>query len=244
MEEKKENLIVRKESENFMQYENKNVEINGEIRNMETNTNYVNVEQQKDTELNYVHSVSIDGLNNKIPSTRIISQYDVDTQLDDNWLSQDKVELCDTNEFFSDSEDSTEFNAMWDSIVDVYQELSQDEVIYKGILLEPMESKTFDGDTPTLDLPVSVNDGGVIKKVKYTTYFPRNNSGFLYYEMLRLKKTLLALGITDSMIQGNKNPKNIAIALKPFVGKEIKISQYKQDGYNKYKIHGLVGGGN
>ena len=63
MEEKKENLIVRKESENFMQYENKNVEINGEIRNMETNTNYVNVEQQKDTELNYVHSVSIDGLN-------------------------------------------------------------------------------------------------------------------------------------------------------------------------------------
>lgn len=56
MKEQKENLIIK------------------EVRNMEANTNFVNVGQEKDTELNYVSSVSNDGINKNISSTEIISQ--------------------------------------------------------------------------------------------------------------------------------------------------------------------------
>ena len=223
-----------------MNDKNNDVEINEKIRNMETNTNYANVEPKKDTELNYASSVSTDGVKTNIPSTEIISQEEFGNKCYS--LFEDDME--EDLDFGGEDEEYTEYNTMWDSIGKVYQELSEDNVIRRGTVHEPMVKKDVENNMKRLDLPIDVDDNGVIKRVKYTTYFPRNNSGFLYYEMLRLKKTLLALGITENMIKGNKTPENIANALQPLVGKEIKISQYKQDGYNKYKIHGLVRGEN
>jgi len=146
-------------------------------------------------------------------------------------------------DFGENDEEYAEYNNMWGNI-EVYQELSEDNVVRIETVLEPRVNKNLEDNMETLELPVSVDDNGIIKKINYITYFPRNNKGFLYYEMLRLKKALLALGITDNMIPGNKTPRNIAKVLQTFVGKKIKISQYKKEGYNKYKIHGLVGGEN
>lgn len=238
MEEKKENLIVGKESENFMQYENKNVGINEEIRNMETNTNYANVEQKKDTELNYVSSVSTDGYKTNIPSTNIITQEELD-----NKYCRDVLEVdTPVYDFVGDDEDWSIFNETWDMLEDISQELSQDEVIYIGKFIDIQLTKSHKENMPMLECIFSVDDDGIMKKVKYVTAFPRYNNGYRFYEMNRLKESLLALGITRSMIYGDMSPRNIALALQPLVGKRIKISQYKQDSYNKYKIHGLVGG--
>lgn len=240
MKEQKENLIIKEKGVNIMQDENKSVEVNEEVRNMDTNFNSTNVEKKKDTDLNYVGSVSTDGIKTSIPSTEIIPQEEFSNKCYRAFFGEDMEEDVD----FGDDEACTEYNNMWDSIGEVYQELSEDNVVRIGTVLEPMVNKNSEDNIETLELPISVDDNGVIKKVKYTTYFPKNNKGFLYYEMLRLKKALLALGITESMIQGNKNPRNIARALQPLVGKKVKISQYKQEGYNKYEFHELVGGEN
>lgn len=240
MEEKKENLFIKEDGVKIMQDENKSVEINEEIRNVETNTNYINVEQKKDTELNYVSSVSNDGFNNNVPSTNIITQEESDNKYCRDVLGLDMPDY----DFLGDDENWSVFNETWDMLEDISQELSQDDKIYIGKFLEIQITKSHKDNMPMLECIFSVDDDGIIKKVKYVTAFPRYNNGYRFYEMNRLKESLLALGITRSMIHGDMSPRNIAIALQPLIGKKVKISQYKQDSYNKYKIHGLVKGGN
>lgn len=206
---------------------------------METNINSVNEEQKKDTEINYVSSVSNDGYKTNIPSTNIITQEELDNKCY-SLFEDDMEEDLD----FGDNEDWTIFNETWDMLEDISQELSQDDKIYIGKFLEIQITKSHKDNMPMLEYIFSVDDDGIIKKVKYVTAFPRYNNGYRFYEMNRLKESLLALGITRSMIHGDMSPRNIAIALQPLIGKKVKISQYKQDSYNKYKIHGLVKGGN
>lgn len=222
-----------------MRDENNNVEINEGIRSMETNTNYANAEQKKDTELNYVSSVSDDGYKTNIPSAPIISQEECSNKCY-SLFEDDMEEDLD----FGDNEDWSIFNETWDMLEDISQELSQDDKIYIGKFFEIQITKSHKDNMPMLECIFSVDDDGIIKKVKYVTAFPRYNNGYRFYEMNRLKESLLALGITRSMIHGDMSPRNIAIALQPLIGKKVKISQYKQDSYNKYKIHGLVKGGN
>lgn len=219
--------------------ENNNAGINEEAVNMETNINSVNEEQKKDTEINYVSSVSNDGYKTNIPSTNIITQEELDNKCY-SLFEDDMEEDLD----FGDNEDWTIFNETWDMLEDISQELSQDDKIYIGKFLEIQITKSHKDNMPMLEYIFSVDDDGIIKKVKYVTAFPRYNNGYRFYEMNRLKESLLALGITRSMIHGDMSPRNIAIALQPLIGKKVKISQYKQDSYNKYKIHGLVKGGN
>lgn len=144
---------------------------------------------------------------------------------------------CDFGNEEIDNQDSSMFNEMWDSLDNESSLLSKDDTPFLGKLISIYESVSHKESISTLVMEIDVNDNGIIKHIIDTTVFSKKQ-GYLYYEMKRLKEKLTVFGISKSAI-GDINAKNVAKALQPFVGLRVKISQYKDGGYNKFRFHAV-----
>lgn len=202
-------------------------------KKMDTNINSTNeVEQKKDTELNYVGSVSDDGFKTDIPSSEIISQDDMNIQLDDDWLLKDKVELFDAkHESFKALEALNPMQIALQKALDKERGMIPDNVTLPCSIDKGDFYYTSSSNTPVVKMRLSVNDG--TSNPKYVEDFFFFGDDYVDNTIERLNTVLSRFNyhLTNEDV---KDYSSIAEAINRLHGRSAKIKQYEKNNDKKY----------